>query len=113
MMVQNTDTKIEHTLSIHGMSSKLTTIGFDITKEIDPLLEKFSCPTPSTSLDADITLQALSRVEDVPEWVLAAKRNLISRQAKQMGVVKRLKLNMSLFQDHDRLVVDLHEQRHV
>ena len=109
MIVQNTDMRIEHTLSIHGMISKLTTIGFDITQEIDHLLEKFSCSAISTSLDADITLQAISHLEDVPEWVLAAKRNVISRQARQMGVVKRLKLNMSLFQDHDRLVVDLHE----
>ena len=109
MIKQNTETKVEHTLSIHGMGSKLTTIGFDITQEIDHLLEEFSCPTHSTSWDADITLQAISRVEDVPEWVLAAKRNVISRQAKQMGVVERLKLKMSLFQDQDRLVVDLHE----
>lgn len=109
MIVQNEKIKIEHTISIRGLQCKLTTIGFDITEEIERFLNKFSCPAMSSSTAVDITLEALPHLQDIPDWVLSAKRNVISRRAKQTGIIKRQKLNMTLFQDNDRLVVDLHE----
>ena len=44
MISQNMNRKVEHALSIRGVRSKLTTLGFDITQAIEPLLENFSCP---------------------------------------------------------------------
>jgi hypothetical protein len=109
MITRNTSTRFDHTFSIHGMESTLTTEGFEITQDIDQFLKQFSFSATSCSAGLRISLQALSRLEEMPEWVLAAKRHPVSRQAKKMGVVERFQLNMSLFQDQDRLIVDLYE----
>lgn len=109
MITQNTSTRFDHTFSIHGIESTLTTEGFEITQDIDQFLKQFSCSATSCSAGLRISLQALSRLEEMPEWVLAAKRQPVTRQAKKMGVVERFQIKISLFQDHDRLIVDLHE----
>lgn len=111
MITQNISTRFESAFSMHGMQSTLTTEGFELTQDIEQFLKQFSCSSFSSSSSAGvhITLQALSHIEEMPEWVLSTKRQPVSRHAKKMGVVERFQLKMSMFQDQGRLIVDLHE----
>jgi hypothetical protein len=109
MITQDTERKFEHHFATHGIKTKVISLGVDIRKDIESFAQPFACEKLEQYGNLEITLQAIANLGDIPHWVLDSKRHPVSRRGKPMGVVRRLRLNYSLFQDQHRLVADFHQ----